>query len=325
MSEHWLSGYARSAAIIGVSALLFVNAAYAKIVVVDAGHGGQVRPGPYCSEDDLNLSVSNAVLYLLDGDPYTYFVATRTTDVAIAIRYRVAYADDVGADGFMSLHHNDLAQLESEAIYSNSDKQAGYWGTYSQQLAITIGNNLCFGFSQPKGYPCRGTPCTDLVCSGYTDSVLAENSRIASVGEPFGLRSTEAQKMCDAANYPDEVLEEANAYAQGLASYFDQVAVGTSFTATGGSQRITLQWVESDPGRSVAYAIYRGSSCWGPFDEYIGQVYSQDHTYTPDNMHYTYVDTTVAYSAHIGTNCESLARILRQVPYQADWLPRRPR
>ncbi|MCL2664371.1 MAG: N-acetylmuramoyl-L-alanine amidase family protein [Defluviitaleaceae bacterium] len=82
---------------------------YAKIVVIDPGHGG-ADPGSIARgliEKNLNLAVSQKLMQLLDADPNIKAYATRSTDVAVGRPQRSEFANSVG-DLFISIHHNSV-------------------------------------------------------------------------------------------------------------------------------------------------------------------------------------------------------------------------
>jgi len=104
-------------------------------------------------------------------------------------------------------------------------------------------------------------------------------------------------KTCNPAFFPSEpaAFDQALGYYLGLANYFNVVSIGTSFQATGGSGNVTLTWVESNPGRTVTYQLFRSDNCHGPY-ALLDYVDAHDPAFTPDDMNYTYVDDTVSYS-----------------------------
>jgi N-acetylmuramoyl-L-alanine amidase len=78
-------------------------------VVIDPGHGGPIDTGAVAptglAEKDINLRLSLATRDLLI-DRGVAAVVTRTGDYAIPIRTRVEYADLMGAEALVSVHHN---------------------------------------------------------------------------------------------------------------------------------------------------------------------------------------------------------------------------
>jgi len=270
--------------------------ASAHVVCVDPGHGG-ADPGAVgiCEEESINLGVSNYLLYLLQHDAsFEGSFATRTTDISVALSQRVALATAGGAEAFVSLHHNSGVTIRTFVMYDTTGQQASRW-TRSRALATASAERLCVEFSTPHALDCDGV-CVDQApqCSGSTLYVLRENPLPSALGEPCGVGAAEAARLCSTSVYPD-YMEEARGYYQGLREFFGLTAIGTSFQAAGGPGADTLRWTESDPERWVTYAIERSDACWGPWQP-IASIVSHDDRYTPDDMHYTYIDGTVSYA-----------------------------
>lgn len=78
-------------------------------VVIDPGHGGPFDTGPRgpngLVEKDLNLILSRAVLEELASRGITAST-TRTGDYGTLLRVRALFADALGAEALVSLHHN---------------------------------------------------------------------------------------------------------------------------------------------------------------------------------------------------------------------------
>lgn len=77
-------------------------------VVLDPGHGGDERGaiGPSGeTEAELNLDVARRTAALLDAQGISVAL-TRTSDYRVPIRMRAAIADGLGAEVFLSIHHN---------------------------------------------------------------------------------------------------------------------------------------------------------------------------------------------------------------------------
>lgn len=83
------------------------NKAFSPIIYIDPGHGGSesgaVTAGVY--EKDLNLKVSNKVRDLLENKGYTVVMA-RENDTYLSLSHRAQEANRLGADLFVSIHHN---------------------------------------------------------------------------------------------------------------------------------------------------------------------------------------------------------------------------
>ncbi len=78
-------------------------------LVIDPGHGGRWESGAVGSnglaERDLNLTLSRAIVAEL-ADRGIAAVMTRTGDYGSLLAVRAAFADALGADALISIHHN---------------------------------------------------------------------------------------------------------------------------------------------------------------------------------------------------------------------------
>ncbi len=90
---------------------------YDKIVVIDAGHGGEDKgdiDGRLC-EKDLALNVTLLLKEKLkDSDIKVYY--TRTEDTAVDDEKRVSLANSVGADMFISIHTSYAEELTESGV-----------------------------------------------------------------------------------------------------------------------------------------------------------------------------------------------------------------
>ncbi|MGN6104957.1 MAG: N-acetylmuramoyl-L-alanine amidase family protein, partial [Kofleriaceae bacterium] len=79
----------------------------APVVVIDPGHGGSNTGarGVVLPEKQLTLALANQVAERLRARAITVEL-TRTTDATLTLRQRVAHADRLPADLFVSLHAN---------------------------------------------------------------------------------------------------------------------------------------------------------------------------------------------------------------------------
>lgn len=97
-------------------------------VVLDPGHGGK-DPGAISVtrkyEKDLNLTIGLMVAELLKNDPNLQVVMTRDTDEYISLDDRVAMANKIEADLFVSIHANALPSKPEikgmETYYARSE------------------------------------------------------------------------------------------------------------------------------------------------------------------------------------------------------------
>lgn len=105
---------------------------YDKLIVIDAGHGGNdVGTFPKDMsyfEKDINLSVVLNLKELLDLEDIKVYY-TRLTDVKLYLKPRVNLANDLDADLFISIHCNgsDLGQPHgTEVLYNEKWKGQGF-------------------------------------------------------------------------------------------------------------------------------------------------------------------------------------------------------
>lgn len=100
----------------------FVKNIYKKVIVMDAGHGGH-DPGAQhegYNESDLNLKILlNCRELFRDTDIKVYY--TRIDDTFLSLYDRAAFAELVGADMFISVHHNS-------SWYDTVSGTSVYWG-----------------------------------------------------------------------------------------------------------------------------------------------------------------------------------------------------
>lgn len=98
-----------------------------KVVVIDAGHGGQdpgAQSGRY-SEKNITLEAAFALKTLLERGGRYKVVMTRATDVFVPLEQRVQLARRAGADLFISLHADSAgpdAGTHGASVYTLSDQ-----------------------------------------------------------------------------------------------------------------------------------------------------------------------------------------------------------
>ncbi len=80
---------------------------YAKIVVIDAGHGGTDVGAKVdaLQEKDINFDISRKIINLIERNGVVKVYATRTTDVFVPLSERAIFANEI-ADLFVSVHSN---------------------------------------------------------------------------------------------------------------------------------------------------------------------------------------------------------------------------
>ena len=120
----------------------YVKNIYKKVIVVDAGHGGH-DPGAVSygyEEAALNLKIVKNVKELLkDTGVKAYF--TRLDDTFVTLYDRAAFAGLVGADMFISVHHNSSDNTNAcgtSVYYGGLDTYTSLNGLTSAELAYRM-------------------------------------------------------------------------------------------------------------------------------------------------------------------------------------------
>lgn len=113
---------------------------YDKVIVVDAGHGGNdigtASQGRQFVEKDINLSVVLELKKILDKDSTYKVYYTRLADEKIYLNPRQNLANEVEADLFLSVHCNGseyIGASGTEGLYGSSKNRSG--GITSKQFA----------------------------------------------------------------------------------------------------------------------------------------------------------------------------------------------
>lgn len=171
------------------------------VIYVDAGHGGN-DPGAVgngIQEKDVVLPISLKLGQALQTMGYTVYY-TRTNDVEIDLEPRVAAAERINADVFVSVHANSLAA-------GNSDI-SGIETYYSRNS--TIGRELA---SYVHEQIIAGTGANDRSVRGAGFYVIARTSMPAILVETgFVTNPAEARNL----NSPDYQKRMADAIARGI-------------------------------------------------------------------------------------------------------------
>ena len=99
-----------------------------RILVIDPGHGGD-QPGTKSVsglhyEKEFTLDWARRLQQLLTNGEWTVFL-TRSTDIDVALTNRVAFADHVHADLFVSLHFNSIPSAEQFGLETYCQTPAG--------------------------------------------------------------------------------------------------------------------------------------------------------------------------------------------------------
>ncbi|MEZ0313913.1 MAG: N-acetylmuramoyl-L-alanine amidase [Myxococcota bacterium] len=98
---------------------LVLAAAPLPLVVVDAGHGG-AQDGAIgvcgAKEKDVTLGISTEIGRVLAASGKTRVLLTRTDDATMDLKERARFANDAGADLFISVHANSGPQPRSHGV-----------------------------------------------------------------------------------------------------------------------------------------------------------------------------------------------------------------
>lgn len=124
-----------------------VHTATERYVVIDAGHGGS-DPGALgvldektIKESDLTLSIAKKVKKYIEASGFKVYM-TRTTDVYKTLVERPAYANELDAAVFVSIHINSVEDTSSDAegteVYYAASNNDDSYGTTSEKLAKNV-------------------------------------------------------------------------------------------------------------------------------------------------------------------------------------------
>ena len=182
---------------------------YDKVVVVDAGHGGNVpgatKMGVY--EKDLDLQIVLELKKLFDRcDKNIGVYYTRTDDSNPSFASRVGLANDSDADVFLSIHNNSTASGRMSAISGTEVMyEAGDSTGESKKFA-----SLCLDkLLKALGSKDKGTVVGDevyIIRMSKVPVALVEVGFMTNVDELKNLQDTEYQRKTARALY-DAVLE----------------------------------------------------------------------------------------------------------------------
>ncbi len=171
------------------------------VIFVDAGHGGN-DPGAVgngIQEKDVVLPISLKLGQALQSMGYTVYY-TRTNDVEIDLEPRVAAAERINADVFVSIHANSLAPGNSDI--SGVETYHSRNSTDGQELASYVQAQII-----------SGTGAIDRYVRGAGFYVIAKTSMPAILVETgFVTNPTEAANL----NNPNYQKLMADAIARGV-------------------------------------------------------------------------------------------------------------
>ncbi|WP_421617220.1 N-acetylmuramoyl-L-alanine amidase [Brevibacillus sp. TJ4] len=159
------------------------------LIVVDAGHGGS-DPGALGvagnREKDFTLAVANKMVELLKQYPEFQVVPTRTTDVFLELSERVAIANEMGADLFLSIHANSFSNPNTGGT------ETYYYSANSKAFAEVVHKHL----HQATGFANRGVKSSGFYVIKHTTmpAVLTETGFLSNPAENKQLMSPEFQE-----------------------------------------------------------------------------------------------------------------------------------
>lgn len=182
---------------------------YDKVVIIDAGHGGNMpgatKMGVY--EKDLDLQIALELKKLFDEcDKNIGVYYTRTDDSNPSFAARVGLANDSGADVFLSIHNNSTASGRMSSISGTEVMYEGGDSTgESKEFASICLDNLI----QALGSKSKGTVVGDevyIIRMSNVPVALVEVGFMTNAEELEKLQNTEYQKKTAKALY-DAVIE----------------------------------------------------------------------------------------------------------------------
>ncbi len=162
---------------------------YDRIVVVDAGHGGEdtgMEMGEY-KESYLNLSIAKYVQDLLEDKGIRVYM-TRSEDVTLTLEQRVNLANTLEADAFISVHCNaekdDRDVMTGTQVLYNAEDTSGA----SLRLSELCMDGVTTHFGSKR-----------LLCSKGNDIYIIRNSKVpvSLVEVGFMTNAEELAKLTD--------------------------------------------------------------------------------------------------------------------------------
>jgi N-acetylmuramoyl-L-alanine amidase len=173
------------------------------IIVLDPGHGGTDPGGTGngLEEKNLVLDIANRTKSYMNANYPASVYLTRTTDTYVALADRTTYANNLGANFFVSIHTNAFSDSSPNGL------ETYYYpgSTNGQNLATDIYNKLANSYST-----LRGIKSNDYYVLHYTNMP-------AALGETGFITNA-----TDAANLNNSTFRQtlATEYAQGMHLYW---------------------------------------------------------------------------------------------------------
>lgn len=177
---------------------------YDKIIVVDAGHGGNA-PGATkqgVSEKDIDLAIVKRLKLLLDesGDSIGVYY-TRLDDTNPALENRVALANNLSADLFLSVHNNSTASGRMSGI---NGTEVMYRASDATGASKTFAEVCLEHLLQALGSQSKGVVAGDdiyIIRTANMPVALVEVGFMTNQEELEKLKTSEYQNACAQALY----------------------------------------------------------------------------------------------------------------------------
>ncbi len=170
-----------------------------KLIVLDAGHGGEdpgaigYLNGNEVLEKTLTLQITNKVKAILENAGYTVSM-TRTGDTLPSLTERPTQANAENAALFVSIHINSAEAMEANGteVYYASENNGDEYGTTSQKLAQNILDRMLYYMGSTN----RGVKCAEHAVTRRCNmpASLAEVGFITNPTEVYNMTSDEYQQ-----------------------------------------------------------------------------------------------------------------------------------
>lgn len=176
-----------------------------KVIVLDAGHGGE-DPGTLWEstyEKNINLEITTKLEKILQRKGYSV-IMTRNNDTAVSLESRIQLAENSRADVFVSIHQN---ALENDTVTNGIEV---YCNENSNQ------NSSALAFAVQRAV-IQATGATDLGADSFSNFyVVRENSVPACLIETGFLTSSMERSLLLSEEYQQKI---ASGIADGIHEY----------------------------------------------------------------------------------------------------------
>lgn len=175
--------------------------------MLDPGHGGIDRGAVYgpAKEADLVLTVAEKLKTLLEKDPQFKVTLTRNLNKSLSLPQRVAMAEQVKADIFVSLHANAAADQRAKGVefffqnYLPPDEESLYLASQENQI-VTNGNEVL------------DIPVEDLSKKSDVTAIIEDLNRQHRIQSSLRLSQTLNTIWTNDAKSPQAVIKQAPFY-----------------------------------------------------------------------------------------------------------------